>query len=252
MTGTKKLSLLTDPVSLGQVPGQKKLSGPVTAAPYVPPIGHTTQPPSSALPGKSYHQGSQWGGRPNVEYTKPFTAVGTGWDQKHAILGSRPYSSSERDNGSIPIMQQPLGGGAVLHPTLLQAQAQALATGNMAGGYPIPFLPQLTSPLATTAGYLPMGNGAGLAPTGALPIGDGMFLRSQGAIPTLPALGGPLDIQGLIQAKGYNPQVFDTNPPMVSVFSFSCGGCRLYVGETHCSGFWFYFCLCFAGQVFCD
>ncbi|CED82016.1 Uncharacterized high-glucose-regulated protein [Phaffia rhodozyma] len=231
LPGGKKLSLLTDPVTLGQISGQKKPSGPATAAPYVPPIGHTTRPPQSALPGKTYVPGSQ--------YAKPYTAVGMGWDQKHAIIGSRSGgalngdASGEEDEGGIyttgqgdylgrslgPMIQPTsIGGmGGPIPHQLLQAQMNAFTGGNPSGGiYPIPLLPPITQSLAgPTGGYLQpiMGVNHGVNFSG--PGGNPVFLRAQTG---LPEASGHLDVQGLIQAKGYNPPVFDINPTKAKFF----------------------------------
>lgn len=133
--------------------------------------------------------GGGGGGGPNQQKHAPFTAMGTGWEQKRDILGARP-----------PYMPQ-------------QQPQNIFVRGN--GGFPQqPFLPLMQQSFGQQANFLSgnTGIGAGIGGFVMDPSGGGMMGGPGGA----GGLPSPVDVASLAQAKGYNPLVFDTNPSRVS------------------------------------
>lgn len=246
----QKLSLITDPNALSQQqPYQRRIQGPQSASAYVPPIGHTSlhnQLSNShgggyyggpgGSNGLSYageggqnqhshhhqHQSHQpfaqtqpggGGGGSNGYAGKPFTAVGTGWEQKQAILGYGPTSFGGGQH------QPTMGGFSALgqqHP-----QNQSRTAGNGYGGQP--YLPaSLYTPVVSSGPSLIPGlndhavAAAVGAPGTAAPLLDAMGAVDPAAVAA--AAATVVDVPSLIQLKGYNPTVFETNPPRARYF----------------------------------
>lgn len=199
-----KLSLLTDSSILGE--GPQRPVGPVSASAFVPPIGHTSTSTHSSQPG-----GPLFAGEPPLRelaaFDKPMTASGTGWEQKHTLMG-----------GSFPGLYGQHPQQQHFEPALA-AQAQAMFATQ--AGRPHQ-MPQYTQSLGSATGFL---QSTGLLQPGSAPdptlINQLAALRNGGG----PMLGTPAsnlpsqsDINALIQAKGYNPTIFDTSPVQARFF----------------------------------
>jgi len=197
-----KLSLLTDSSILGE--GPQRPAGPVSASAFVPPIGHTSSGTQPSQPG-----GPSYGGglppREAATFEKPLTASGTGWEQKHALMGGsvgRPYGQPQQH-----------------FDVALAAQAQAILAAQ--AGRPQQ-MPQYMQSLGSATGFL---QSTGLLQPGSAPdpalINQLAALRSgRGPMPGGPAPHMPSqsDLNALIQAKGYNPTTFDTSPAQARFF----------------------------------
>lgn len=125
--------------------------------------------------------------------------MGTGWEQKHNILGSRPQQQQPQLPYGAPQQQQqmfgaggPYGGG-----------------GNQFGGGSM----QQQS-FGQQANFLSGGVGSGGL------YGGGGMEGMMGGGAGVGGLASPVDVPSLVQQKGYNPVVFDTNPPRVSLGYF--------------------------------
>lgn len=140
-----------------------------------------------------------------LAYDKPLTASGVGWDQKHAVMGG-PYTALPYNN-PLPMNQ------------LLAAQAHALALSG-AGFAGSPLLPQqYTQSIGSATGFL-QNNGL-LQPTSAADqalVSQLLPSPASAAVPNVPDLPSPVDMNALVQAKGYNPSNFDTDPPKARFF----------------------------------
>ena len=143
---------------------------------------------------------------------KPFTAMGTGWEQKNAILGARPTGGPNQFQGSTstPMYPGQPGGPAFPRPSNF---------GGPLGGQQAFGLPPMQQSLGQQANYLAGG------PAGAYGVDPSLAAGLLGGAPPLggPAgiasgLSSPIDVPSLIQAKGYNPTVFDTSPPRARFF----------------------------------
>lgn len=198
-----KLSLLTDSSVLGE--GTQRPAGPVSASAFVPPIGHTSSGPQSLQPGGPLYAGGPQP-RDAAAFDKPMTASGTGWEQKHALIGGAfgpPYGQQQQPNFDLA----------------LAAQAQAIYAAQ--AGRPLQ-IPQYTQSLGSATGFL---QSTGLLQPGSAP--DPALLQQLAALRNGggPMPGGPppnfpsqSDVNALIQAKGYNPTTFETSPAQARFF----------------------------------
>jgi hypothetical protein len=215
---SRKLSLVTDPSVLGS----RAVPGPASASAFVRPIGHsTTQPLSSSNPA---------GHRANLQQ-QPFTAMGTGWEQKRMILGEHGGASGGFIGGGrvgdisaeVAALQQAQINLAVQQALLIQQQQQQ-QQGMRAGGGVMGMgmrmgmgaLPMLQTNFPQGMGGMAQGlaTGGGLDPNvmlsamGLGPGGGGTMMGGAPMAPPSPAV----DMPALIRSKGYNPTRFDIQP----------------------------------------
>jgi hypothetical protein len=219
---------MTDATTLAQGSGQTRpYVGPQSAAAYVPPVGHSTQPSmsSSGYSGSGVGTGGFGGplagamgmGGGDGLYAgssnqKPFTAMGTGWEQKNAILGARPMGGQNVfpvSNMSPMYANQPGG------PAFPRGQP---SFGGPLGGQQAFGMPSMQHSFGQQANFLAGGSGvAGIDPyVAAGLLAGGPALGGPAGIAS--GLASPVDVPSLIQAKGYNPTVFETSPPRARYF----------------------------------
>ena len=144
--------------------------------------------------------GGQYGGG-----SKPFTAMGTGWEQKSAILGARPAG------GPTPMYPGQPGGPAF-------GRGPTPSFGGPLGGQQQFGMPPIQQSFGQQANFLAGGPAAyGVDPSvSAGLLGGGPVLGGPAAIAS--GLSSPVDVSSLISQKGYNPTNFDTNPPRARFF----------------------------------
>lgn len=136
--------------------------------------------------------------------SKPFTAMGTGWEQKSAILGARPTAGPNPMYGGQP------GGPAF-------GRGPGAFGGPLGGQQPFGLSPMQQS-FGQQANFLVSSPGVyGVDPSvAAALLGGGSSLGGAGGLGS--GLASPVDVPTLTQLKGYNPTTFDTSPPRARFF----------------------------------
>jgi hypothetical protein len=166
-----------------RTPTSQGNQGPVSASPYVPPIGHHPQQQQPQLPQRGMSMNA-----PSTSNDRALTATGTTtWDQKERFLGGR---------GSNPNLQYMYAQGQQGRPD----------------GAGIPNVPPIPSQYLQQQQPGGQGPRLGVATQGQPGQGQG----GNGGQSLQGFVNSPIDVPSLIALKGYNPSNFDIRPTFVS------------------------------------
>jgi hypothetical protein len=179
----RKLQPLVTDFDGRKTPTSQSNQGPVSASPYVPPIGNHSQQQQ-----QQQQQQPQRGMSMNASSDRGFNASGpTPWDMKERPLGGR---------GSNPNLQYMYAQGQQGRPD----------------GAGIPNVPPIPSQYLQQQHPGGPGLRPGVATQGQPGQGNNGGQSLQGFV------NSPIDVPSLIALKGYNPSNFDIRPPFVGRF----------------------------------
>ncbi|PWN49785.1 hypothetical protein IE53DRAFT_369471 [Violaceomyces palustris] len=233
-SGRKLPSLITnrDMLARGAAStGSSSLAGPVSAAAYVPPIGHahTRQQSMGSDQARARRE-------PDMSIMGPFSAApAPGWQQKELIAGRQVAPGSPETQARTPgqwgLGLSPSVGQGIDHANMntlalslalaqeqqrtamMQAQAGLSASGAQQAN-----LFAIQSMGRQVMGTNLLGQMEGFGPVAQAPS----VLAGSPAmgIPSLPSTDAVTDISALVLQKGYNPApgTFDLNPPSARFF----------------------------------